>query len=107
MTNPERGDVTLSDQERRFTALWAADCAEQVLPLFEAKRPLTPAQIKRSRAPGHSQQEASEQGSCALFPWRRTRPHVKSAIPLPQPPFALPPTPRRHRACAPCRTLTT
>lgn len=29
----------LSDAERRIVALWAADCAERVLPLFEAEAP--------------------------------------------------------------------
>src|SRR5262245_7681266 len=31
--------MTLSDEERRLLGLWAADCAERVLPLFEAKAP--------------------------------------------------------------------
>lgn len=30
---------TLSAAERRLLATWAADCAERVLPLFEAERP--------------------------------------------------------------------
>ncbi len=30
---------SLSDAERRIVALWAADCAERVLPLFEAEAP--------------------------------------------------------------------
>ncbi len=29
----------LSEEERRLVALWAGDCAERVLPLFEAKAP--------------------------------------------------------------------
>jgi hypothetical protein len=29
--------MTLSDEDRRLVGLWAADCAERVLPLFEAK----------------------------------------------------------------------
>ena len=33
----EAGCMTLSEDERRLIALWAADCAERVLPLFEAK----------------------------------------------------------------------
>ncbi|WP_331766212.1 putative immunity protein [Embleya sp. NBC_00896] len=32
-------DVTISEEDRRFLGLWAADCAERVLPLFEAKAP--------------------------------------------------------------------
>lgn len=31
--------MTLSDDDRRFVGCWAADCAERVLPLFEAKFP--------------------------------------------------------------------
>jgi hypothetical protein len=30
---------SLTDEHHRFLALWAADCAEHVLPLFEAERP--------------------------------------------------------------------
>src|SRR3569832_1161923 len=30
---------TLSEAERRLVAVWAADCAERVLPLFEAEAP--------------------------------------------------------------------
>ena len=33
------GCVTLSDDERRLVGFWAADCAERVLPQFEAKAP--------------------------------------------------------------------
>jgi hypothetical protein len=32
--------MTLSEDERRLVGLWAADCAERVLPLFEAKAPI-------------------------------------------------------------------
>jgi hypothetical protein len=39
MTDPEPGGMTLSDEDRRLIARWAADCAERVLPLFEAKAP--------------------------------------------------------------------
>lgn len=35
MTSPH----TLDDADRRLVALWAADCAERVLPLFEAEAP--------------------------------------------------------------------
>jgi hypothetical protein len=31
--------ITLTDEDHRLTASWAADCAERVLPLFEAKAP--------------------------------------------------------------------
>ncbi|MEC4016371.1 putative immunity protein [Streptomyces sp. H27-D2] len=31
--------VTISEEDRRLLGLWAADCAERVLPLFEAMAP--------------------------------------------------------------------
>ncbi|MFF4429567.1 putative immunity protein [Streptomyces sp. NPDC001513] len=31
--------VTISEEDRRLLGLWAADCAERVLPLFEARAP--------------------------------------------------------------------
>jgi hypothetical protein len=31
--------MTLSEEDRRIVGLWAADCAERALPLFEAKAP--------------------------------------------------------------------
>ena len=37
--NHEPSSMMLSDEERRLLGLWAADCAERVLPLFEAKAP--------------------------------------------------------------------
>src|SRR4029453_8913979 len=33
----EPGALTLSEDDRRVLAVWAADCAEQALPLFEAR----------------------------------------------------------------------
>ena len=33
------GALTLGEDDRRVVALWAADCAERTLPLFEAKAP--------------------------------------------------------------------
>ena len=39
MTDREPGPMTLSEEDRRLVGLWAADCAERVLPLFEAKAP--------------------------------------------------------------------
>jgi hypothetical protein len=35
----EPGLMTLSEEDRRLVGLWAADCAERALPLFEAKAP--------------------------------------------------------------------
>lgn len=39
MTDSSVGAISLSDDERRLIALWAADCAARVLSLFEAKAP--------------------------------------------------------------------
>jgi hypothetical protein len=39
MMDHESGSMTLSDEERRLLGLWAADCAERALPLFEGKAP--------------------------------------------------------------------
>jgi hypothetical protein len=39
------GALTLSEEDRRVLALWAADCAERVLPLFEAEAPSDPRPI--------------------------------------------------------------
>jgi Imm-5 like putative immunity protein len=33
------GALTLSEDDRRVLAVWAADCAERTLPLFEARAP--------------------------------------------------------------------
>jgi hypothetical protein len=33
------GALTLSEDDRRLLAVWAADCADRTLPLFEAKAP--------------------------------------------------------------------
>lgn len=55
---------TLSDSGRRLVALWAADCAERVLPLFEAEAPadLRPRDaIARARAYGRGELGAAEQ----------------------------------------------
>lgn len=35
----EPGALTLSEDDRRVLAVWAADCAERTLPLFEAHAP--------------------------------------------------------------------
>jgi hypothetical protein len=35
----EPGGMTLSEEDRRLVGLWAADCAERALPLFEVKAP--------------------------------------------------------------------
>jgi hypothetical protein len=41
----------LSEAERRIVAAWAADCAERVLGLFEAKLQATA--VPGMRSPGH------------------------------------------------------
>jgi hypothetical protein len=35
----EPGALTLSEDDRRMLAVWAADCAERTLSLFEAQAP--------------------------------------------------------------------
>src|SRR4051794_4008831 len=55
---------TLSDSERRCVALWAADCAERVVPLFEAEAPADSRPrdaIARARAYGRGELGAAEQ----------------------------------------------
>lgn len=55
---------TLSEADRRMVALWAADCAERVLPLFEAEAPTVgrPADaIARARAFGRGELDAADQ----------------------------------------------
>jgi len=94
MMDPEPDGMTLSEEDRRLVGLWAADCAERVLPLFQAKAP-SPVRARQSRAPGPSRSGAGGQGNCALLPGRLTQPHARSAIRLPQPPLASRPTQRR------------
>lgn len=53
---------TLSDADRRLVALWAADCAERVLPLFEAEAPDDDRArdgIERTRAYGRGELDAA------------------------------------------------
>lgn len=38
-TKRQPGALTLSENDRRVLAVWAADCAERTLPVFEAKAP--------------------------------------------------------------------
>ena len=55
---------TLSEADRRAVALWAADCAERVLPLFEAEAPsdgLPADAIVRARAFGRGELDAAGQ----------------------------------------------
>ena len=55
---------SLSETDRRAVALWAADCAERVLPLFEAEAPSDgrPADaIDRARAFGRGELDAASQ----------------------------------------------
>lgn len=58
MTSPQ----TLDDADRRLVALWAADCAERVLPLFEAEAPNDDRArdgIERTRAYGRGELDAA------------------------------------------------
>ncbi|MEX1169548.1 MAG: putative immunity protein [Chloroflexota bacterium] len=41
-TKHEPGPLTLSEDDRCVLAVWAADCAERTLPLFEARAPDDP-----------------------------------------------------------------
>ena len=53
---------TLSESDRRVVALWAADCAERVLPLFEAEAPAEGRArdgIERARAFGRGELDAA------------------------------------------------
>lgn len=53
---------TLDDDDRRVLALWAADCAARVLPLFEAEAPDDPRirdAVARTRAYGQGRSTAS------------------------------------------------
>ena len=53
---------TLDDADRRLVALWAADCAERVLPLFEAEAPEDDRVrdgIERTRAYGRGELDAA------------------------------------------------
>jgi hypothetical protein len=55
---------TLSDSERRILAQWAADCAERVLPLFEAdasSEDLIRDALVRTRAYGNGESAAAEE----------------------------------------------
>jgi hypothetical protein len=60
MTSPQ----TLSETDRRRVAVWAADCAERVLQLFEAERPgddRPRAAIARTRAFARGELDISEE----------------------------------------------
>lgn len=55
---------TLSEADRRLVALWAADCAERVLPMFEVEAPdddRTRDGIARARAFGRGEVDAAGQ----------------------------------------------
>lgn len=43
----EPGGMTLSEEDRRLIGLWAAECAERVLPLFEGKAPSDTLELTR------------------------------------------------------------
>ena len=74
----EPDGITLSEEDRRLVAHWAADCAERVLALFEAKAPSDTTSTRRDRGGlGHSRSMASGQRTSALLPGRRTQPHAK------------------------------
>lgn len=49
---------TLIESDRRIVALWAADCAERVLPLFEAEESGTVGHARGSSGPAPSAGES-------------------------------------------------
>jgi len=54
----------LSEADRRLVALWAADCAERVLPLFEVEAPQDDRArdgIERARAFGRGELDTAEE----------------------------------------------
>lgn len=58
MSSPQ----TLADADRRLVAIWAADCAERVLPLFEAEAPDDDRArdgVERARAYGRGELDAA------------------------------------------------
>jgi hypothetical protein len=58
---------SLSEAERRIVAVWAADCAERVLGLFEAEAPDDPRPrdaISRTRAFGRGELDVAEEIRC-------------------------------------------
>jgi hypothetical protein len=104
--NARVNEVTLSDEDRRLVALWAADCAERVLPLFEAKAPSDTRPRKAIEGTRPFAIGAGGQGNFALLPGRLTQPHARSAIRLPQPPLVSRPTQRRPLTSTHWRPLT-
>jgi len=52
MMDPDPGGMTLSEEDRRIVGLCAADCADRVLPLFEAKAPPDTTRARQSGQPG-------------------------------------------------------
>ncbi|MBL0888316.1 putative immunity protein [Myceligenerans indicum] len=67
---------TLSEADRRLVALWAADCAERVLALFEAEAPADDRArdgIARTRAFGRGELGAAEEIRRRFFAGRAAR----------------------------------
>ncbi len=65
----EPGSTALTDEDRRLVALWAADSAERVLPLFETSAPsdARPREaIEAARAFGHGARRTAQLRSLAL-----------------------------------------
>lgn len=59
-----RSPQTLSEADRRAVAVWAADCAERVLPIFEAEAPgdIRPSQsVMRTRAYARGELDVAEE----------------------------------------------
>ncbi|GAA2182256.1 hypothetical protein GCM10009785_20630 [Brooklawnia cerclae] len=73
---------TLDDADRRLVALWAADCAERVLPLFEAEAPEDDRArdgIARTRAYGRGELDAAGEIKRRLVAGRAAQ-SVKSPV---------------------------
>jgi len=107
-----RSPQTLSEADRRAVAAWAADCAERVLPIFEAAAPgdgrprnllparglLHAASLTSQRESAAASQVASRRASYALLQPRRplARPDRPQPLLIWAPmPSAPPHTPRR------------
>ena len=65
MTSPQ----SLTESERRLVAAWAADCAERVLPLYEAESADGLARYAIARARGSNSSRMRISSSCTPPSW--------------------------------------
>jgi hypothetical protein len=106
LMNLEPGAMTLSEEDRRLIALWAADCAERVLPLFEAQapsdtRPRLAIEGIRAFALG-----GKRTGHLRSLAWAAHAAAREVGDPLASAPLGPRPTQRRPRTCTHWRPLT-